>query len=186
MKRFDAIQEITRFLTNELVVCTLGYPARELFALKDRPENFYMLGSMGLASSISLGLAIAQPDRRIFCIDGDGSILMNLGSLATIANIHPPNLTIVVIDNGTYGSTGEQPTATSGKTQLDIIAQGAGFEFVIIINERQDISRIFVHKQDACQFVLIKVEPGNVHVGYVSMQSEEIKNRFMHLLGVEP
>jgi sulfopyruvate decarboxylase subunit beta len=183
MNRFDAIQEIARSLTDELVVCNLGYPARELFAIDDRPENFYMLGSMGLASSIGLGLAIALPNRRVMCIDGDGSILMNLGGLATIANVNPPNFIIVTIDNGTYGSTGDQPTATSGKTRLDAIARGAGFEYVETVCETQDISCILRKEMETCKFILIKVEPGNADVGLVTLDPEEIKHRFVQSLG---
>jgi len=178
MKRFDAIQEITRYLTDELVVCNLGYPSRELYVLEDRPENFYMLGSMGLASSISLGIAIAQPGRQVVCIEGDGSILMNLGSLATIANVNPPNLTIIVIDNGTYGSTGDQPTATSGRTRLDVMARGAGFEHVTTISTQQDISPVLKLRGE-CSFILIKVEPGNALVGHIPISSEVLKERFM-------
>ncbi|HMF31934.1 MAG TPA: sulfopyruvate decarboxylase subunit beta [Candidatus Lokiarchaeia archaeon] len=182
MRRFDAIQEIACFLTDELVVCNLGYPARELYALQDRPENFYMLGSMGLASSIGLGIAIAQPNRRVMCIEGDGSILMNLGSLATIANIHPPNLTLVVIDNGTHGSTGDQPTATSGVTRLDILARGAGFKSVTVIQVQQEICPTLSQMQEECHFILIKVEPGNAPVDLVPFSPEAIKERFMQSL----
>ena len=79
-----------------------------------------MLGSMGLASSIAFGIAIAKPSKKVWCIDGDGSLLMNLGSLSTIANNQPRNLTLIVIDNGSYGSTGDQKTYTSKKTRLEI------------------------------------------------------------------
>ena len=182
MKRFDAIQAIARALTDELVVCNLGYPARELFAIADRPGNFYMLGSMGLASSIALGMAIARPDRRVLCIEGDGSVLMNLGSLATIANANPPNLLIVVIDNGTYGSTGDQPTATSGKTRLDTIARGAGFDHVTVLQEPDEIAPLLNQDLDACRCVLIKTEPGNADVGQVLVAPEAIKKRFVRAL----
>jgi sulfopyruvate decarboxylase subunit beta len=179
MKRFDAIQEIARCLTDELVVCNLGFPARELFAICDRPENFYMLGSMGLASSISLGLTISQPSRRVLCIEGDGALLMNLGSLATIANVNPPNLTLVVIDNGTCGSTGDQPTATSGRTLLDAVARGSGFSAVEIIGDLSEIELIFDPTGKECSFFLVKVDPGNAPVDQVSLTPTEIKLRFM-------
>ncbi len=182
MKRIDAIKEITKFLTSELVICTLGYPARELYYLKDRAENFYMLGSMGLASSISLGISLAAPNRRVICIDGDGSILMNLGSLATIANVCPPNLSLVVIDNGTYGSTGDQKTYTSQKTRLDLIARGAGFDSIEIVEKLEDIPPILSKSNPECRFILIKVNPGNAPVENIPLHPKQIKERFMRSL----
>ncbi|MFX1451445.1 MAG: thiamine pyrophosphate-dependent enzyme, partial [Promethearchaeota archaeon] len=112
MRRFQAIHKIVESITNELLVCNLGEPSRELFHIKDRDENFYMLGSMGLASSLAFGIAISTPKKKVWCIDGDGSILMNLGSLTTIANNKPQNLTLIIIDNSSYGSTGDQETYT--------------------------------------------------------------------------
>jgi sulfopyruvate decarboxylase subunit beta len=100
MRRYEAITEIIKNLEKELIVCNLGIPSKELYHLKDCDRNFYMMGSMGLASSISLGLAISNPNKEVWCIDGDGSLLMNLGSLSTIANVNPDNLTLIVIDNG--------------------------------------------------------------------------------------
>ncbi|MHA2325583.1 MAG: thiamine pyrophosphate-dependent enzyme, partial [Promethearchaeota archaeon] len=139
MKRFDAIKRIVESLSNELIVCNIGSPSRELYNIKDRDENFYMLGSMGLVSSIAFGIALSNPTRNVWCIDGDGSLLMNLGSLSTIANNQPNNLTLIVIDNGTYGSTGDQRTYTSKKTKLEIIAKGAGFESISAINNEEEI-----------------------------------------------
>jgi hypothetical protein len=96
MKRIDATRCISKTLRDEAVVVSLGHPACDLFAAGDRPLNFYTWGSMGLTSSIALGLALALPDRRIVALDGDGSLLMNLGSLATIGMCLPPNLLIIV------------------------------------------------------------------------------------------
>ena len=126
MKRFEAIQCISNLLTDEPVVVSLGHPAYDLFAAGDRPLNFYTWGSMGLTSSIALGLALARPDRRIIAVDGDGSLLMNLGSLATIGVCAPPNLFVVVMDNGEYGTTGGQKTATAGAADLGRRGTGDG------------------------------------------------------------
>ncbi|UCC19275.1 MAG: sulfopyruvate decarboxylase subunit beta [Promethearchaeota archaeon] len=185
MKRFDAIKKIVPLLKDELVVCNLGAPSRELFHIKDRNENFYMLGSMGLASSIAFGIAISRPERRIWCIDGDGSILMNLGSLSTIANNHPHNLTLIIIDNSTYGSTGDQKTYTNGKTKLDIIAKGAGFSSILIIDREEDITEILKKISIGCHFVLIKVKPGNAPVENVPLHPEEIKKRFRNAILID-
>ncbi len=178
MKRIDALKEIVKILKDELVVCNLGIPSKELYHLKDRDENFYMLGSMGLASSIALGLAISKP-RTIWCIEGDGSLLMNLGSLSTIANVNPPNLTLIVIDNGAYGSTGNQRTYTGSKTQLDVIAKGAGFKSISVINKIEEIYSILGNLGIGCHFVLIKTEPGNAQVENIPLHPEKIKDRFI-------
>jgi sulfopyruvate decarboxylase subunit beta len=179
MKRYDALKEIVKSLNNELVVCNLGFPSRELYQLKDRNENFYMLGSMGLTTSIALGLAISQPDRKVYCIDGDGSILMNLGSLSTIANINPVNLTLIIIDNQAYGSTGNQRTHTSGKTDLAIIAEGAGFEFITKISNKEDIKTKLKEQVPGCNFILIKTDTGNAKVDIILMDPVKMKERFM-------
>lgn len=126
MTRLDAVRRLVRRLSDEPVIASLGHPAYDLFAAGDRPENFYTWGSMGVASSIGLGLAVARPDRRVVVLDGDGSLLMNLGTLATIATCRPPNLVVVVLDNGLYGTTGGQPTATAAGADLAAIARAAG------------------------------------------------------------
>ena len=110
MQRRDAIEKIMESIDDELIVCNIGFPSRELYDIEDRHENFYMIGSMGLASSIGLGLALSKPDREVVVIDGDGALLMNMGSLVTVNACSPRNLTWIVINNGAYGSTGNQET----------------------------------------------------------------------------
>jgi len=178
MKRYDAIKKIVESLNNEFIVCNLGAPSRELYNISDRDSNFYMLGSMGLVSSIALGVALAQPKQTVWCIDGDGSLLMNLGSLSTIANNSPNNLTLIVIDNSSYGSTGDQKTYTSGKTKLEIIAKGAGFESITIIDKENDIIKSLKNLGAGCHFVLIRTQPGNARVSNIPLLPEEIKTRF--------
>jgi len=179
MKRFDAIKRIVESLSNELIICNIGAPSRELYNIKDRAENFYMLGSMGLASSIGFGLALSRPKKKVWCIDGDGSLLMNLGSLSTIANNQPKNLTLIVIDNGSYGSTGNQKTYTSKKTKLETIAKGAGFESITVINNEEDIIPILKGLKIGCHFIKINTLPGNAQVENILLKPEEIKNRFI-------
>ena len=108
MKGTEAFQEIIPLLTDEPVIHANGYICRESFNIKDREENFYMIGSMGLASSIGLGVAINRPDQKTIIIDGDGNVLMSMGTLAMIAAAAPKNLLHVVIDNEAYESTGNQ------------------------------------------------------------------------------
>jgi thiamine pyrophosphate-dependent acetolactate synthase large subunit-like protein len=126
MNRLDATRHLVEAVGGDPVVASLGHPAYDLFVAGDRPANFYTWGSMGLASSIGLGLAMARPDLRVFVLDGDGSLLMNLGSLATIGWVRPSNLVVVVWDNGGYGTTGGQDTATAHHADLEAAAKALG------------------------------------------------------------
>jgi thiamine pyrophosphate-dependent acetolactate synthase large subunit-like protein len=111
---------------DEAVIGGIGNTNFDLFAAGHRAQNFYMLGSMGLACPIALGVALAQPERGVIAPEGNGSILMGLGCLATIANIKPRNLTIIIWDNGIYQITGKQQAATGGVTDIVAVARGAG------------------------------------------------------------
>jgi len=180
MKRYDAIEEIVKNVNGELIICNIGIPSKELYHLKDRDQNFYMLGSMGLVSSIALGVALARPEKKVWCIDGDGSLLMNLGSLSTIGNYAPNNFTLIVIDNGCYGSTGNQKTHTCNKTRLEIIAEGAGLESIHLIGVVEEISPKLKSLGLGCHFVIIKTEPGNTQVKDIQLHPQKIKERFMN------
>jgi thiamine pyrophosphate-dependent acetolactate synthase large subunit-like protein len=126
MTRLDATEAVVASCADAAIVASLGHPAYDLFAAGDRPRNFYTWGSMGLASSIGLGIALAQPDLDVVVIDGDGSLLMNLGSLATIGMRRPANLTLVVMDNEAYATTGGQPTPTASGADLAATARALG------------------------------------------------------------
>jgi thiamine pyrophosphate-dependent acetolactate synthase large subunit-like protein len=126
MNRLEATRLLVAAIDAEPIVASLGHPAYDLFAAGDRPANFYTWGSMGLASSIGLGLALSQPELRVFVVDGDGSLLMNLGSLATIGWTRPANLVLIVWDNQLYGTTGGQDTATAHGANLEAAARAMG------------------------------------------------------------
>ena len=126
MNRLEATRLLVGAIGTEPIIASLGHPAYDLFAAGDRPANFYTWGSMGLASSIGLGLALARPELRIFVVDGDGSLLMNLGSLATIGWTRPANLVLIVWDNELYGTTGGQDTATAHGADLEAAARAMG------------------------------------------------------------
>jgi thiamine pyrophosphate-dependent acetolactate synthase large subunit-like protein len=126
MNRIEATRLLVAAIDAEPIVASLGHPAYDLFAAGDRPANFYTWGSMGLASSIGLGLALARPELRVFVVDGDGSLLMNLGSLATIGWTRPANLVLIVWDNEEYGTTGGQDTATAHGADLEAAARAMG------------------------------------------------------------
>ncbi len=178
MERIKALEQITSQLEDELVICNIGFPSRELYQVKDSPLNFYMLGSMGMASSIGLGLAMAQK-RRVVIFDGDGSLLMNLGSLVTIYNQSPQNLVLVVLDNECYGSTGNQCTYSS-TTDLKKVAEGVGFKNTVLYEESlQEIDFSPVLEMEGPVFVHMKVKAGNASVPVIPLEPEEIKERFM-------
>jgi sulfopyruvate decarboxylase subunit beta len=177
MKRIEAIALAAEAAAAQdaLLISNIGFPSRELFAVHDRPENFYMLGSMGLASSIGLGLALARPERRVMVLDGDGSVLMNLGTLATIAHHAPENYLLVILDNCCYGSTGSQPTCTHLGTDLFALAKAAGIEKVGLVKRAEDMKEAFFGQG----VVIVKVEAGNAGVPIISLSPEEILDRFM-------
>jgi sulfopyruvate decarboxylase subunit beta len=124
--RRDGLRALLQRVSNEPIIANLGGATFELYAEQDRDANLYTWGAMGLASSIGLGVALAAPDRKVFVADGDGSILMNLGSLATIARQRPANLVHIIWDNHQWAETGGQPTHTATGTDLAGIARAAG------------------------------------------------------------
>ncbi len=177
MKRIEAIALAAEAAQAEgaLLISNIGYPSRELFSVRDRPENFYMLGSMGLASSIGLGLALARPERRVISLDGDGSVLMNLGTLATIAHHAPENYLLVILDNCCYGSTGSQPTCTHLGTDLAALAVAAGVNIVKEVDNIEDLAKALTGQG----VVVAKVEAGNANVPIIHLAPKEIIERFM-------
>ena len=167
MARYDAIRNIMRDVEDELVVCNIGLASRELYEIDDRSKNFYMIGSMGLASSIGLGLALAKPNRHVVVIDGDGSLLMNMGSMATVFAQNPDNLTWIVIDNGAYGSAGNQDTYAE---TIDGFKNAYNYEEV-------NLKDIF-YSADA-SFIVYKTDIGNSEAPVIDLDPITIKERFM-------
>ena len=178
MQRRDAIRNIMNDIDDEFVICNIGFPAKELYDVRDRPENFYMIGSMGLVSSIGLGIALAKPDKKIVVIDGDGAFLMNLGATVTTYVQNPKNLTWIVINNEAYGSTGNQDTYAK-HLDLENIVKGIGYEHVY---NYEDVNLKEVINDDNLNFVEYKVSPGNSSAPVINISPIEIKNRFMKAL----
>jgi len=177
MKRTEAILVAAEAAEAQdaLLICNIGFPSRELFFLKDRPQNFYMLGSMGMASSIGLGLALARRERRVIVLDGDGAVLMNLGTLATIAVHAPDNYLLVILDNCCYGSTGSQPTCTHTGTDLEGMAGMAGIEDTSTVSSALDLAK----RMGGRGVVVAKVEVGNADVPVIGLSPQAIIERFM-------
>jgi sulfopyruvate decarboxylase subunit beta len=181
MTRFEVLKVLSKYLSGRIVVCNLGVPSKELYHVKHQKTNFYMLGSMGLASSIGLGIAYFT-QREVAVIDGDGSLLMNLGSLSTVAVVKPKNLTILAIDNGVHGSTGNQPTATSYGTDLELIAKGAGFDKTYKAATEPQILSVIKSLRKGPNFVHILAKPGNAKVPNVPLTPSEIKKNVMEAI----
>jgi thiamine pyrophosphate-dependent acetolactate synthase large subunit-like protein len=184
MNRLDATRRLVAALDREPIVASLGHPAYDLFAAGDRPENFYTWGSMGLASSIGLGLALARPTLRVFVVDGDGSLLMNLGSLATIGWTRPPNLVIIVWDNGLYGTTGGQATATAHGADLEAAARamGAAATAAVRTEAEFDVAIARARVEDGPWVIVAKVSESTPAVK-PPLDCVFIKQRFMAALG---
>ncbi len=179
MIRSEILKEIAPILRDQLVVCNIGIPSQELHAIDDQPSNFYMLGTMGLASSIGLGLALAQP-KPVIVIDGDGSVLTNLGTLPTIANNVADNYILMIIDNGSYGSTGDQPTYTGRKTSLAEMARGAGCENVVEVVDKDTGPALETALASGKMTVMVvKCDSGNAKMPVITMDPVVIRDRFM-------
>ena len=185
MKLAEALSVVIPLLRDEVVVHANGFISRESFNIQDRLGNFYMIGSMGLASSIALGVAINRPDRRVVVFDGDGNVLMNLGSLAMIAATRPKNLAHFVFDNEVYGSTGNQRTV-SGQVPLEEIARASGYRQTQRVDSETAL-RIAAQEflaQSGPSFLLIKIEPDHEErrIARITHEPPEITSRFMQAL----
>ncbi len=179
--RYDIIRLISPYLEGKAVVSNLGWPSKELYALKHQPSNFYMLGSMGMATPIGLGIALTSK-KEVVVIDGDGSLLMNPGTLATAAYTAPDNLTIVAVDNGAYGSTGNQPTLASRCVDLEQVAQGFGIKQVLRASSEETLKAVMGKKQPGPAFIHVPAIPGNKDVPNIPVHHLEIKKQVQEFL----
>ena len=182
--RNEVIKLIMNKITEEdLIISTTGMISREIYSCNDRKANFYMIGSMGLASSFAAGIAISNPEKNVVIFDGDGSFLMNMGATACIGYYSPANLTHIVLDNYSYQSTGAQPSISKG---IDIcsIAIASGYRSAIDFNEFQesDLASINIAK-DSLALYRIHVKNENTHnIPRVSHLPKDITNNFKSLL----
>ena len=178
MKRYALLKTLVPVMRDSLVVCNIGIPSQELFAIEDRDNHFYMLGSMGLCTSIALGLSL-NTAKKVIALEGDGSMLMNLSTLATIGNRGPNNLFAVIIDNGSYGATGDQASYTSAATSLAGIARAAGCKRVIECNGDAAAEHLEgALNEGQSTLIIAKVESGNEPVPVVSLHPVVLRERF--------
>ncbi len=180
----QAIFAVARQLDRERVVSTTGYICRDTQAAGDRPENFYMIGSMGIASSTAMGIALAQPDQTVVVFDGDGAALMGLGALPAIASVAPANLIHLVFDNEVYASTGRQPTYSSS-VDLAALARAAGYRVVRTVNTEDALISAWkeIRKERGPVFLLVKCVPDEgTPMERVGLEPEAITARFMEAI----
>jgi len=181
LTRYDIIKIVAPYLEGKVVVSNLGWPSKELYAIKHQPSNFYMLGSMGMVTPIGLGIALSS-HKEVVVIDGDGSLLMNPGTLATAASAAPENLTIVAIDNGAYGSTGNQPTLAASCVDLEQVARGFGFRNTVKVVAEQEIIEAMKGRRKGPSFIHVLALPGNKDVPNIPVHHLEIKKQVQGFL----
>ena len=159
MRRFDAIELVLRLADDRPIVGNLGPTSDELWHAGHRDRNFYTYGNMGLVSSIGLGMALAT-DEQIICLDGDGSLLMNLGTLASIGRERPRNLIVLVYDNEAWGQTGHQLSHTGTGTSLEAAAQACGITNTTTVNDLEELEGALstALESDGPHFIVAKIE----------------------------
>lgn len=182
MIRKEAVDLIAKEIGNEPIISANGFMSRDVYETNEKESNFYMIGSMGLASSIGLGVALKKPKKKIHIFDGDGNILMNLGSLVTIGSLKPKNLVHFIFDNQSHESTGGQPT-NSNKIKLEEIARVIKFK-IFKISKKNEIKRIIhkIKKESGPILVIVKIDKGGAKSIRVDITPPNIKNRFMKSL----
>jgi len=187
MNRFDITNRMVAMLRHEeAVVGGIGYTNFDLWASGRRPQNFYMLGSMGLAVPIGMGVALAQPGRKVIALEGDGSILMQLGSLATVAARAQKNLAIVIMDNGAYQITGGQMTLTAQTADVVAIARGCGLTQSVWAADESAFEELIALslKEDGPWLIGCRIDSGKP-ADTTERDPPILKDRFMRGLGVK-
>ena len=179
--RYELIEVVAPYLENRVVVSNLGWPSKELYALKHQPSNFYMLGSMGMATPIGLGISLSSK-KDVVVIDGDGSLLMNPGVLATAAHVSPDNLTILAIDNSSYGSTGSQETLTGSCVDLELVARGFGIGNTKRAATQEQLKSAMTEKKSGMKFIHALALPGNRDVPNIPIDHRAIRDHVMQFL----
>ncbi len=183
MIRKEAIEVCLKLIKNQPIISANGFISRDVFNVHDKKTNFYMIGSMGLASSIGLGIALSKPKKKIFVFDGDGNILMNLGSLATIGKANPKNLIHIVFDNSIHESTGGQPTS-SDIISINKIAKACNYEHVFTTSTSSGVLSIFekIKQYSGPIMIVIKVKKGKSTGKRISTLPIKIKEDFIRNL----
>jgi phosphonopyruvate decarboxylase len=182
------VSKLLAAVPDALVVTGLGSPSYDVFAAGDRDRNFYLWGAMGGATSLGLGLALAQPDKPVLVITGDGEQLMGIGSLATIGAKAPKNLSIVVLDNGHFGETGMQRSHSSLGTNLVAVAQGCGIRTAFTVESVEAAAEVarHVNARQGVAFAQVFIHPDEPPRALPPRDGVFVKNRFRAALGFAP
>ncbi len=182
MIRKVAVDLIAKEIGEQPIISANGFMSRDLYETNEKHSNFYMIGSMGLASSIGLGVALKTPKKKIYIFDGDGNILMNLGSLVTIGSLKPKNFVHFIFDNNSHESTGGQPTYSS-EIALEKIAHVMKFK-TFKISKKHHIKKIIskIQNESGPIFILVKIDKSKTKSIRVDIIPRNIKNRFMKSL----
>jgi thiamine pyrophosphate-dependent acetolactate synthase large subunit-like protein len=186
LDRREAVKTLLADRKDLLVITGLGSPSYDVFAAGEHDGNFYLWGAMGGAAMMGLGLALAQPERPVAVITGDGEALMGVGGLLTIAAKKPANLSIVVLDNGHFGETGMQLSHSGLGARLEMIAEGAGFPSVTHITDIKGIADFrpkMYEKRKSARFARIMIAPGNPERVLPPRDGTYVKNRMRQHLG---
>lgn len=182
MKRKEAIKTIFDTIgSSDITVSTTGLISREVYSKFDSSRNIYVPGSMGLVSSIGLAISICHKEKRVFIIDGDASLLMNLGGMITIGANKPNGLTHIVLDNGAYGSCSEERSLSSF-ANFDKIARDVGYQYVRIVNSVNELREAIIHGKRGPVFILAKIKLGGRRDFDRPLELVKIKIRFMDFL----
>ena len=181
MKRYECLQTVAKTLGESVVVTNIGGVAVEWQHLHDTESTFYLWHSLGLATSIAFGMALSWPERKHVVFEGDGSLLMNLGGLTTVAEKAPGNLVVVVFDNQAHESPGGYRTATAGTADLEAIARGTGFRNTATVRSLPEFESVFAQAMARTELSLLvaKVATGTHNVPFPTMDAKENKYRFV-------
>jgi len=189
MNRRDAVRKLVDARNGALIVSGLGSPSYDVHAAGDAHDNYYLWGAMGGAALVGLGIAQAQPDKRVMVITGDGEQLMAFGSLATIAIAKPANLDIIVLDNLHYGETGMQTSHTGRGIDLSAVALSCGFVKTATLHSLNEVDALctaLLEPATGPRFYTFKIEAENIERSLPPRDAPYIKNRFREHLGYPP
>lgn len=182
LSRYEAIETILHKEDPETIVLVqIGYPSREAYYAADRDRNFYLLGALGSATLVGLGLADARPDLEVLVLDGDGACLFNPNQLLELGQSFPDNLTVAVLDNGSWGSTGSQPTLSASGLNLPAMGRTAGTPRWFRAVTGDDWRRGRINQEQVIHFL---IRPGNANVGTIPMSATDIRKRLQREIGL--
>jgi|WetSurMetagenome_2_1015567.scaffolds.fasta_scaffold03588_4 sulfopyruvate decarboxylase len=180
LTRYQAIRTIFEGLSeDEVLVTQIGFPSREAFAIKDRARNFYLLGALGSATLVGIGMAEARPDLKVTVLDGDGAFILNPNQMLELSQNHPRNLSVVLLDNGSWGSTGSQPTLTSRGLNLAAFGAGVGTPQWCRVANRHQWQEV---RSQNGRLVHFLIRPGNADVPTITLSARQMTRRFQQAI----